>query len=72
MAPASAIEYRAFLSYSHRDKSWGLWLHRVLENYHIDKNLVGRETSVGPVPKTLRPIFLALSNLEWIRARHGG
>jgi eukaryotic-like serine/threonine-protein kinase len=72
MAPASAIEYRAFLSYSHRDKSWGLWLHRVLENYHIDKNLVGRETSVGPVPKTLRPIFPALSNLEWIRARHGG
>jgi eukaryotic-like serine/threonine-protein kinase len=49
--------YRAFLSYSHRDSAWAKWLHRGLEGYHIDKDLVGRATVYGPVPKTLRPIF---------------
>jgi hypothetical protein len=47
---------RAFLSYSHRDKAWGKWLHAALEGYRIDKDLVGRDTP-GPVPRTLRPIF---------------
>src|SRR5262249_10909257 len=42
------FKYRAFLSYSHRDKAWG---------YRVDKDLVGRDTPAGPVPKTLRPIF---------------
>src|ERR1700686_2077561 len=50
-------KYRAFLSYSHRDMAWGKWRHKTLEGYRIDKDLVGRETPVGPVPKTLRPIF---------------
>jgi hypothetical protein len=50
-------KYRAFLSYSHRDTAWAKWLHRALEAYRIDKDLVGRETKHGPVPKTLRPIF---------------
>ena len=57
VAQPAAIKYRAFLSYSHRDKAWGRWLHSALEGYRIDKDLVGRETSAGPVPKTLRPIF---------------
>jgi tetratricopeptide (TPR) repeat protein len=51
------FKYRAFLSYSHRDKAWGNWLQRALEGYRIDKDLVGRQTPAGPVPKTLRPIF---------------
>jgi hypothetical protein len=51
------FKYRAFLSYSHRDTAWAKWLHRALETYRIDKDLVGRETAHGPVPKTLRPIF---------------
>jgi hypothetical protein len=51
------FKYRAFLSYSHRDKAWGKWLHAALEGYRIDKDLAGRETPAGPVPKTLRPIF---------------
>jgi hypothetical protein len=51
------LKYRAFLSYSHRDTAWAKWLHRALEAYRIDKDLVGRETAHGPVPKTLRPIF---------------
>lgn len=51
------FKYRAFLSYSHRDTAWAKWLHRSLEAYRIDKDLVGRETAYGPVPKMLRPIF---------------
>lgn len=51
------FKYCAFLSYSHRDAAWAKWLHRALESYRIDKDLVGRETPRGPVPKTLRPIF---------------
>jgi tetratricopeptide (TPR) repeat protein len=53
----TAIKYRAFLSYSHHDAAWGKWLHRALERYAIDKDLVGRQTTTGAVPKTLRPIF---------------
>lgn len=56
MAPR-AFKFRAFLSYSHRDKLWGNWLHSALERYRIDVDLVGRETAVGPVPRSLRPIF---------------
>jgi len=51
------FKYRAFLSYSHRDAAWAKWLHRGLESYRIDKDLVGRETPHGPIPKTLRPVF---------------
>jgi hypothetical protein len=51
------FKYRAFLSYSHRDKTWGKWLHAALEGYRIDKDLAGRDTPAGRVPKTLRPIF---------------
>jgi hypothetical protein len=53
----AAFKYRAFVSYSHRDAAWAAWLHRALETYRIDKDLIGRETAQGPVPKTLRPIF---------------
>jgi TIR domain-containing protein len=54
---ATAIKYRAFLSYSHRDKAWAEWLQAALEAYRIDGDLVGRDTPLGRVPKTLRPIF---------------
>jgi tetratricopeptide (TPR) repeat protein len=57
VAQIAAIGYRAFLSYSHRDKAWGKWLHGALEGYRIDKDLVGRVTPAGVVPRTLRPIF---------------
>lgn len=49
--------YRAFLSYSHRDTTWATWLHRKLEGFPIARHLAGRQTSTGPVPQTLRPIF---------------
>ena len=52
-----AFKYRAFLSYSHADTHWAKWLHKGLEAFKIDKDLVARETATGVIPKTLRPIF---------------
>jgi tetratricopeptide (TPR) repeat protein len=57
VAETSQFRYRAFLSYSHRDTPWAKWLHSALEGFRVDKDMVGRPTLVGPVPKTLRPIF---------------
>lgn len=53
----SAFRYRAFISYSHRDKSWASWLHKALEAYVIPKRLVGLTTAVGVTPRRLAPIF---------------
>ena len=49
--------YRAFLSYSHRDKAWADWLHRRLETYRMPAALVGRDTPLGPIPARLAPVF---------------
>src|SRR5262249_2011736 len=57
MSEPVPFKYRAFLSYSHRDKTWGKWLHAALERHSVDKDLLGRQTPAGPVPRTLRPIF---------------
>jgi tetratricopeptide (TPR) repeat protein len=57
VAEPAPFKYRAFLSYSHRDRAWGEWLHRALETQRIDKDLIGRPTPAGAIPKTLRPIF---------------
>ena len=51
------VKYRAFISYSHRDKQWGEWLHQKLERYRVPSKIVGRETDVGPIPRRLTPIF---------------
>ncbi len=57
MAEPVALKYRAFISYSHADTASAKWLHRGLEGFRIDKDLVGRETATGTIPKALRPIF---------------
>jgi len=57
MAEPVALKYRAFISYSHADTPQAKWLHRGLEGFRIDGDLVGRETKNGAVPKTLKPIF---------------
>ncbi len=56
MKPAH-VAYRAFLSYSHKDKAIAKWLHSYLERYRLPKNLVGKQTSAGEVPARLTPIF---------------
>ena len=55
--PETDLKYRAFLSYSHADTGTALRVHGRLEDFHIDKELVGRVTPAGPIPKALRPIF---------------
>src|SRR5215469_2101905 len=50
------FKYRAFLSYSHTDTRWAKWLHKRLEGFPMG-GLAGRETALGLVPKTLRPVF---------------
>ena len=49
--------YAAFLSYSHRDRDWAVWLHRALESYRVPRALVGRDSATGRVPARLTPIF---------------
>ena len=51
------LKYRAFLSYAHADTRWATWLHGQIEGFWLDKDLVGRDTPMGPVPATLRPVF---------------
>ncbi len=56
----SAFKYRAFISYSHADTSWAKWLHRALEGFTIDKDLVGprdgdRHDPQGAPPHLPRP-----------------
>ena len=53
----SEIRYRAFLSYSHRDREVADWLHHELETFRVPARMVGEETKLGPVPARLHPIF---------------
>lgn len=57
VSPAGDYRYRAFISYSHRDKRWAEWLHRALETYRVPSRLVGLVTAAGKVPRRLAPIF---------------
>jgi len=53
----SGVAYRAFISYSHRDKAWGDWLHKALETYRVPRRLVGQQTEAGVIPRRLAPVF---------------
>ena len=53
----TAPKYRAFISYSHNDTNSAKWLQHGLEGFRIAKDRVGRKTSTGTIPTTLRPIF---------------
>ncbi|MEO8812889.1 MAG: tetratricopeptide repeat protein [Caulobacteraceae bacterium] len=60
MADSGAVEafrYRAFISYSHRDRAAAAWIHRAVETYRLPPKLVGAATPVGPVPRRLTPVF---------------
>jgi tetratricopeptide (TPR) repeat protein len=56
-SPVSRFTYRAFISYSHRDKAWADWLHRSLETYRVPSRLVGTTTAHGTIPRRLNPVF---------------
>lgn len=49
--------YRAFISYSHQDKTPAAWLHRALETFAIPTRLVGQSTAMGVIPRRLSPVF---------------
>jgi WD40 repeat protein len=54
---SDSFRYWAFISYSHRDAKWGMWLHRQIETYRVPKKLVGQISPAGPLPRRLFPIF---------------
>lgn len=60
---AEVFKYRAFISYSHQDKSWGRWLHRKLETFRVPRNVAGVVGRDGPIPRKLYPIFRDLEEL---------
>jgi len=53
----NAPKYWAFLSYSHHDKLIAKRLQKQLETYRVPRRLVGRDTSHGPVPARVSPVF---------------
>jgi len=53
----TGFKYWAFLSYSHKDKHWGDWLHKALETYRVPSRLVGKDSRDGKVPPRVFPIF---------------
>ena len=57
MPAHASIKYRGFLSYSHADTPGARRLHSRLEGFYINVEIAGRETAMGPIPSTLRPIF---------------
>ena len=51
-------KYWAFVSYSSKDKKWGKWLHKRLENYSIPSQYQGLQLCDGTkLGKHLRPVF---------------
>lgn len=51
------FEYKAFVSYSWSDAKWAGWAHRAIESYRTPRSLVGQETALGRVPRSLHPLF---------------
>ncbi len=54
---ASKYNYKAYISYNHRDAGWAKWLHRAIEAYRVPRKLVGIKTSAGEVPGRIKPVF---------------
>ena len=52
-----AYKYKAFISYSHKDRAWAKWLLKRIESYSFPNHLIGSKTSIGTVPRNLKPIF---------------
>lgn len=50
-------KYWAFISYSHFDEGWAVWLHRYLESYRVPRGLVGKTSPTCTIPARMYPIF---------------
>lgn len=57
LASDASFKYWAFISYSHRDRPWGDWLHKALETYRVPARLAVQPGRDGALPRRLRPIF---------------
>jgi hypothetical protein len=57
------FKYKAFISYSSRDRLIGEKLHHALENYRIPKILWGRQTGNSVIAKRPCPIYRDRSDL---------
>lgn len=55
--PGEGYKYWAFISYSHRDRFWGNWLHRRLESFPVPKALVAKSPFRAELPERLSPVF---------------
>ncbi len=53
----TAFRYKAFISYSWADATWGNWLQKAIETYRTPAALVGKDGALGPVPARLHPLF---------------
>lgn len=62
-AAGATARYKAFISYSHRDLTAAVRLHRRLEGYRLPVRLVGTVTARGAVPARLTPIFRDIDEL---------
>ena len=51
------IRYRAFLSYRTSDKKQAEWLHKIIENYRVPSQLIGKEGRFGKISDRVGPIF---------------
>ncbi len=57
MSAAAPFKYRAFISYRHKDKVWGDWLHKALESYRVPRELAGQPGKDGVLPARIAPVF---------------
>lgn len=62
------MRYRAFLSYSHKDRTWARWLHRKLEAYRVPEKLVDQP---GATSRRLSPIFRDRDELPSVASLSG-
>lgn len=62
--PEPTRRYAAFISYSHADRRWALWLHGALERYRVPGRKQSGETSENASRARLSPIFLDREELS--------
>lgn len=57
-----SCKYYAFISYSHKDERWALWLQRKLERFKVPSYI--RAHCATPPPRQLAPVFVDKMDME--------